>query len=180
MNLPFQWYGILVDRYRFWGRLQAGRLRRIIFSIIFLLFLGPPTFHEAFSQGGGLMDLNVYRWKNRLLIVFSPYQEDSDYQAFMKEVQNERNGLIDRDILVFEIFEKGQSRSGNSPLKKDLADFLRERFSVKQGSFLVILVGKDGEEKIRWQKVNLTEIFAVIDGMPMRQREMREQGKKQQ
>ncbi len=44
----------------------------------------------------------------------------------------------------------------------------------------MILMGKDGEEKIRWQKVNLTEIFAVIDGMPMRQREMRERNKKQQ
>jgi hypothetical protein len=179
MNLPFQWYGILVDRYRFWGRLQAERLRSIFFPIIFLLFFGPATVHEAFGQGGGLMDLNVYRWKNRLLMVFSPYPEDSDYQAFMKEVQNERNGLRDRDILVFEIFEKEQSRLGNSPLKKDSADFLRERFSVQQGSFLVILIGKDGEEKIRWQKVNLTEIFAVIDGMPMRQREMRERNKKQ-
>jgi hypothetical protein len=113
-------------------------------------------------------------------MVFSPFPEDSDYQAFMKEVQNEQNGLRDRDILIFEIFEKEQSRLGNSPLKKDSADFLRERFSVQQGSFLVILIGKDGEEKIRWQKVNLTEIFAVIDGMPMRQREMRERSKKQQ
>jgi hypothetical protein len=94
-------------------------------------------------------------------------------------VENERNGLRDRDILVFEIFEKGQSRLGSPPLKKDSADFLRESFSVQQGSFLVVLIGKDGEEKIRWQKVNLTEIFAVIDGMPMRQREMKERGKNQ-
>ena len=56
---------------------------------------------------------------------------------------------------------------------------MRQKFSVRQGSFLVILIGKDGEEKMRRQKVNLTEIFAVIDGMPMRQREMKERGKNQ-
>ena len=126
------------------------------------------------------MDLNVYRWKNRLLMVFSPSQTGSDYQDFMREVQSERNGLRNRDIFLFEIFEKGESRLGDSPLNKDSADYLRERFSVKQGSFLVILIGKDGEEKMRWQKVNLTGIFAVIDTMPMRQREMRERGKKEE
>jgi hypothetical protein len=123
------------------------------------------------------MDLNVYRWKNRLIVVFSPSQENFDYQSFIKEMQEQRNGLRDRDILVIEIFEKGPSRLDNSPLQKGSVDFLRERFSVGQGSFLVILIGKDGEEKMRRQRVSLADIFATIDGMPMRQREMRERGK---
>ena len=126
------------------------------------------------------MDLNGYRWRNRLLMVFSPSKEDSNYQSLKKEMKAQRNGLRDREILVFEILEKGESRFGKTVLKKEAIDFLRQKFSAGQGSFLVILMGKDGEEKIRWQKVNLTEIFAVIDGMPMRQREMRERNKKQQ
>jgi len=65
-------------------------------------------------------------------------------------------------------------------MPKDSVDFLRKKFSAGQGSFLAILIGKDGEEKIRRQKVSLTEIFAVIDGMPMRQREMKERVKNQQ
>ena len=126
------------------------------------------------------MDLNGYRWRNRLLMVFSSSQEDSNYQSLIKEIQDQRDGLRERDILVFEILEKGESRFGNTVLKKETIDFLRQKFSAGQGSFLVILLGKDGEEKMRRQKVSLTEIFGVIDGMPMRQREMKERVKNQQ
>ena len=154
--------------------------KRTILAIL-LLFLGQAAVHDAFSQGRSPVDLNVYRWKNRLLMVFSPSQEDPNYQLLVKEMQDQRNGLIDRELLVFEIFEKGESRFGNTVLKKEAVDFLRRKFSAGQGSFLVILIGKDGEEKMRRQnqKVSLAEIFAVIDGMPMRQREMKERGKNQ-
>ncbi|NWF54783.1 MAG: DUF4174 domain-containing protein [Syntrophaceae bacterium] len=152
---------------------------KIFFSILFL-FLGQATAHESFGQGGNPIDLNGYRWKNRLLIVFSPSTEDSNYQSLKKEMKAHRNGLRDRERLVFETLEKGESRFGNTVLKKEAIDFLRQKFYAEQGSFLIILMGKDGEEKIRWQKMNLTEIFAVMDGMPMRQREMKERGKNQQ
>lgn len=148
---------------------------------ILLLFWGQAAIQDAFGQGGNPMDLNLYRWKNRLLMVFSPSQDDSNYQSLTEEIQEQRKGLRDRELLVFEIFEKGPSRLDNSPLPKDSVDFLRKKFSAGQGSFLVILIGKDGGEKMRRQnqKVSLTEIFAVIDGMPMRQREMKERGKNQ-
>jgi hypothetical protein len=55
---------------------------------------------------------------------------------------------------------------------------LRKRLSVPSGRFTVILIGKDGGEKIRQgSSVDLKEIFAIIDAMPMRQQEMRERAK---
>ena len=146
--------------------------------ILLLLFVEQAGIPNAFAQGGSLMDLNVYRWRNRLLMVFSSSPDDSNYQSFMKEAQGQINGLRDRDILVFEILENGESRSGNSPLKKDSADFLREQFGIPPGQFCILLVGKDGEEKRRWEsRVGLGVIFSVVDAMPMRQREMKEKGK---
>jgi hypothetical protein len=56
-------------------------------------------------------------------MVFSPSQEDSNYHSFMEEVRDQQNGLRDRDILLAEIFEKGESRLDNPPLKKDSVDF---------------------------------------------------------
>jgi hypothetical protein len=164
----------------FWRTLEGQLNKRTVLAIL-LLFLGQAAVHDAFSQGGSPVDLNVYRWKNRLLIVFSPSQEDLNYQSLVKEMQNQRNGLRDRELLVFEIFEKGESRFGDTVLKKEAIDFLRRKFSAEQGSFLVILLGKDGEEKMRRQNqiVTITEIFTMIDGMPMRQREMKERGKNQ-
>ena len=124
------------------------------------------------------MDLTVYKWKNRLLMVCSPSQDDPNYQSLKKEMQDQRNGLKDRDILVFEVFEKGQSRLDDSPLKKDSADLLRKQFGIRPGQFCILFIGKDGEEKRRWESmVGLEVIFSVVDAMPMRQREMKENGK---
>jgi len=45
---------------------------------------------------------------------------------------------------------------------------------AKQGAFTVVLIGKDGGEKLRREEgANLGEIFGLIDTMPMRRREMR-------
>ena len=124
------------------------------------------------------MDLNGYRWRNRLLMVFSSSQEDSNYHSFLEELRDQQNGLRDRDILLFEIFEKGESRLDNSPLKNDSAEFLRRQFGIHPGQFCILLIGKDGEEKRRWQsRVALGVIFSVVDAMPMRQGEMKEKGK---
>jgi len=153
-------------------------MKRKLFFILLFLFAEQIGIHNAFSQGGSFMDLNVYRWKNRLLMVFSSSPDDANYRSLIKEMQDQRNGLKDRDILLFEVFEKGQSRLDGSPLKKDSADLLRKQFGIRPGQFCTILIGKDGEEKRRWEsKVGLDVIFSVVDAMPMRQREMNERDK---
>jgi len=153
--------------------------KKMIFTVL-ILCLGQAAVHDALSQERSSMELDAYRWKNRLLLVFSSSPDDPNYQSLIKEMQAQQNGIKDRNILVFEVLEKGESRLGGRGLKKEAIDFLRREFSAGKGSFLVVLIGKDGEEKMRRQKVSLTEIFATIDGMAMRQREMIEKAKNQQ
>lgn len=46
-------------------------------------------------------------------------------------------------------------------------------FGLDANSFSVVLIGKDGGEKLRVNDVpDLQAVYAVIDGMPMRGREM--------
>ena len=50
---------------------------------------------------------------------------------------------------------------------------LLSQFGIGANGFSVVLIGKDGGEKFRVNGVpDLPSIYAVIDGMPMRQREM--------
>jgi len=50
---------------------------------------------------------------------------------------------------------------------------LRKRYRVAKGDTTVILVGKDGGEKLRTGDLaDLERIFRLIDSMPMRRREM--------
>lgn len=51
----------------------------------------------------------------------------------------------------------------------------RRRFHVGEGEFVVILIGKDGGEKLRSQTpVTMERLIKVIDAMPMRQKEARD------
>ena len=52
-----------------------------------------------------------------------------------------------------------------------------ERFGVEPGTFAALLVGKDGAVKHRSaEPVEPGELYALVDAMPMRRREMRERG----
>lgn len=123
-------------------------------------------------------DLTSYRWKNRLLLVFSPTESDPGFAAFDPNVSRELAAVKDRDLIVFRVFEKGPSRVDEHPLSSEDAQNLRRHFEVGPGRFTVILIGKDGGVKmVREHRAELQEIFDLIDSMPMRQREMNEKGK---
>lgn len=130
---------------------------------------------KGFSRRTGTIDLEEYKWKNRLLVVFSPSEDYARYQDLEKQLRDQEREIIDRHLLVFHIFESGESRLGNSSIDQQLAAQLRNCFSAKPGEFIVVLIGKDGGEKLRrGTDVDIGEILALIDSMPMRQREMRE------
>jgi hypothetical protein len=110
--------------------------------------------------------------------VFSPAENDLVYQSFDEQLQRRAQEIGDRDLLIFCVFESGEGRAASLPLNKGQVLFLRREFSILAGQRAVILIGKDGEAKLRRAlPVDLSEIFSVIDAMPMRQRERRERAK---
>jgi hypothetical protein len=135
-----------------------------------------------------MFDLSEYQWSHRPLLIVAPSPEASAYQEQQRPLAPEsvRAGLVDRDMLVLHLFAEGESRlvrpsAGDSAAVQPLADedaaALRDRFDVAHDTFAVILVGKDGTEKRRDDEpVTPESLFRTIDAMPMRQREMREDG----
>ncbi|MFA0961674.1 DUF4174 domain-containing protein [Roseivirga sp. BDSF3-8] len=138
------------------------------FSTFFLLSLIMQT---AFAQVG---DSRNYR----TLYIFSPDQRNDLYYQLNRRLQSESEEVVERDLVVYRLFpEEGiDPEDGNITSNEVLA--LREKFKVAPGDFAVILVGKDGYRKMRWDnKVKpLQVVFDKIDAMPMRRREMRERG----
>jgi hypothetical protein len=50
---------------------------------------------------------------------------------------------------------------------------MKRQFNVGEGEFSIFLIGKDGTVKLRSNDpVATSEIFSLIDAMPMRQEEM--------
>ncbi len=95
------------------------------------------------------IDLRQYQWKNSLLMVFVPSVIDIRYQKLAEELESQMHEVIDRDLLVFHVFDIGQSRVGQTVISEPTVKGLQKRFSIIPGQFIVVLVGKDGGEKYR-------------------------------
>jgi hypothetical protein len=147
---------------------------KIIFLVCVALLGVPGVVYPAGPVD--MVDLGQYRWKQRLLFLFSPSPKIPAYQALRKELDGSQGGVRERDLLVFHVLEQGPSVVGSREINPQAAENFRRRFGVRQGAFTVVLVGKDGGVKLQQSgPVTLAEIFGLIDSMPMRQREM--QGK---
>ncbi len=124
-------------------------------------------------------DLSEYRWKNRLVLLFSSQHDSSLGQRQHDLLRADQTGLDERDLLIFRVLPDRVVDDVDS-VRKDSADIeraaaLRERYQVDEREFLIILIGKDGSEKLRRDViVPLGELYALIDAMPMRREEMRQ------
>lgn len=96
---------------------------------------------------------------NRQLLIFGKERNEKMVKEQTTILAREDPGLKDRDLIVTVV------NSGSN---------LYSKYNVHFDDFTVILVGKDGTEKFRTQKLLLpAKLFTIIDAMPMRKREMR-------
>ena len=71
--------------------------------------------------------------------------------------------------------QETQSVIGYTPVPRGSARLLRKQYQPNGSGLTVVLVGKDGTEKARWEQVVDPQIiFDLIDTMPMRIQEMSE------
>lgn len=120
-------------------------------------------------------DLNEYRWENRILLLFAPDSSHADYVAAQRLLEQYKAGLVERHLLVFSLFQQGESLQGDASLAPEFVSDLWKTYEADANGLTTILIGKDGGEKLRQTgKMDLDEIFRRIDAMPMRRAEMRE------
>ena len=132
-------------------------------------FDGDPIWIPSSSS----LDLGAFRWKHRLLLVFAPTPNDTAYQNLKQQIHRRQQDFDERDMLLIEVLAEGSSRVGADALSPASATGLREQFGISRAQFSVFLIGKDGGVKLRTEQPStLAEIFALIDTMPMRRREM--------
>ena len=121
------------------------------------------------------LDLSQFQWKNRLLFLFAPNPNHPLFKPLHKSLEAQKPLAADRDLVIFTILESGPSSMNTKYLDPQAAQKLRDKFDVQTGRFAVILLGKDGGIKLnRRVSTQLTDIFALIDAMPMRLEEMRQ------
>lgn len=111
--------------------------------------------------------ISDFKWQSRLLIVSGATVET------LELLGSEKAGLEERDLKVFILSGAGLPEYGP---KEALGNELERRLCPPKGKPMVYLIGKDGATTLSWLLGEFTigKLFASIDAMPMRKREMRE------
>jgi hypothetical protein len=146
-----------------------------ILSMLLLSFTG---LHVS-AQGPAF--LSEYQWNQRVLLLFHGEQDRSGlFPQQMAALLTHQAELAERDVIFFQLMKEEGTGPGigfNVPrIFSEQIELLRQYYSVSPQEFTIILVGKDGSEKLRKrnQILSTQELFSIIDGMPMRQQELRE------
>lgn len=106
-------------------------------------------------------DLNEFKWKFRPVVVFADSENDPAFIEQMELITAEAARLAERDVVVI-VDTDPDARSAI-------------RLRMRPRGFMLTLVGKDGQIKIRKPfPQDVREITASIDKMPIRQREIRD------
>jgi hypothetical protein len=147
---------------------RGAAMKRIIPLVIAGLFTTmamaetpTPAPEEMLFKPAVMQDLSEFRWKKRPVLVFADSAEDPAFIEQMDLLEARKEELVARDVIVL----TDTDPAARSPL----------RLSMRPRGFMLMLVGKDGGNKLRkpfpW---SVREISRSIDKMPMRQREIRE------
>lgn len=107
------------------------------------------------------VDLDAFRWIKRPVVVFADSPADPAYVQQMQLLTRELDAVKDRDIIII--------------TDTDPAAQTALRTKLRPRGFMLALIGKDGQVKLRkplpW---SVRELSRTIDKMPMRQQEIRD------
>lgn len=115
---------------------------------------------------GEVDDLSQFIWENRLVVIFADSPNDPNFGLQIAYLKERIRELADRDVIVL----TDTDPSAQSAL----------RTKLRPRGFMMVLIGKDGEVKLRkpfpW---DVRELTHSIDKMPIRQREIRDRRTRQ-
>ena len=119
-------------------------------------------------------DLNAYKWKNRILFVMANNKDSEKLQQQIAVFNQNVAGLKERNLVIYLVtpYEFAKYNAQTIDWKKSKGFF--DAYKLKDTEMELILFGMDGQ--IKHRKYNVTsaiEIFVIIDGMPLRQSELK-------
>lgn len=150
--------------------------RVTIFKTMWKLLILAAASLAMLTAGRARADpLEPLKWKQRPLLLFAKSRSDASLDKQIDLLRERRSELRERQMVVLRSAGNEETRAaiGYVSLPSGSARQLRRRFQPRRSGLTAILVGKDGTEKARWERlVQPDEIFELIDSMPMRRREM--------
>ena len=128
------------------------------------------------AQQTAVTTLARLRDQYRPLLIFAPRPNDPQLEIQIRTLQEHAAAVQDRNLAVIALPYQTPSPSQLQLSPAD-AEAARRRFHIEPDAFAVILLGKDGGQKLRSGKpLSMDRLAKTIDAMPMRQDEMKAKG----
>lgn len=119
--------------------------------------------------------LEQYRWTNRVLVVSARSENDEEMKEQLNAVRASAQEFADRDMVLVTLLDDSGSAAGDEELTDRETAETRAALKIEPDSFAVRLIGKDGAVKLSSDTATaMTQIYALIDTMPMRKQETRD------
>jgi hypothetical protein len=134
---------------------------------LFVLFLFLSI--HLFSQ-----DIASHQWQDRVLIVIANEKSNELLQKQIAIFKENNLGIEERKLKIYLATPNEYSTFNTSGLDWSPGKTLYKNYKLKDSEIELVLIGLDGQ--IKHRKYSLTpalEIFVIIDGMPMRQSELK-------
>ncbi len=132
---------------------SLANLIKLKLFLVILIFMNSPMHADP---------LKDYLWTNRVIITFSNTASNIERHLLIQQIEAEKCEYRLRDLVHIDLIK------GSGDYER-----LRNKFSIADHpEFKLLLIGKDGKEKLSTNSGDLKAIFAVVDSMPMRKKEM--------
>jgi hypothetical protein len=147
-----------------------------------LALLSAVTLLTPLSASADPDPLSAYRWTNRLLVLYVPDTQAgrATLRSFRTSLDDRMEDVLARDLLIVPVGDLPRPEDTLRPAADlgvpERAD-VRRRLGLHGPNAQLVLIGKDGGIKARQSEgtFDLEPLFALIDSMPMRRAEMRQQ-----
>ncbi len=135
----------------------------------------PPVSPAAHGQGvTGQTTLAQLKDRARPLLIFAAKPDDPQLEIQIRTLKEHASAVQERDVVPVTVVYNNPEPATAASFAPEEALAVRRRFNVPPDMFTVILIGKDGGEKLRSSKpLSMEKLNETIDSMPMRQEEMK-------
>lgn len=130
------------------------------------------SFCIIFSTNLISQDFRKHQWKNRVLVVFTNNVKNDSFKKQVSILSKNQQNLTERKLVVYYFTKDKYIFNFDEYWQKS------RKFKKEKETFKLLLIGLDGGIKLQQDSILSTEkLFAIIDGMPMRKRELSKNNK---
>jgi hypothetical protein len=139
---------------------------RHILALIILITSTSQTYSQVLKKHQG---------KDRLVLVVATSEKSTDFINQIEHLNQSLESLKERKVTVYSVLPKKYRITNSTNKDWVYSSELYKTYKSADNYLTFILIGLDGSIKLRRQQlINMSELFNIIDSMPMRKSEMRQ------